>query len=199
MPIYVVLFRYYDAQNEISNYLRKQIPILLPDLKPSSNFVESLINSIITVQNDELSTETDLDLLKKFFNHQKFNVNANQRAVFIQDYIAFTKSISTVNTADKSGWSSNDIQPLANGTKQYYGHAQHPLTTVDDLNLDSVEEEYMEHSQAEMQSQSSIIRVIILARKAGLEFNTFVKLYQEHCQQSALNSRYGDLLHYYST
>jgi len=183
------LDRYYDAQNEISNYLRKQIPILLPDLKPSSNFVESLINSIITVQNDELSTETDLDLLKKFFNHQKFNVNANQRAVFIQDYIAFTKSISTVNTADKSGWSSNDIQPLANGTKQYYGHAQHPLTTVDDLNLDSVEEEYMEHSQAEMQSQSSIIRVIILARKAGLEFNTFVKLYQEHCQQSALNSR----------
>ena len=112
MPIYVVLFRYYDAQNEISNYLRKQIPILLPDLKPSSNFVESLINSIITVQNDELSTETDLDMLKKFFNHQKLNVNANQRAVFIQDYIAFTKSISTVNNADKSGCSSNDIQPV---------------------------------------------------------------------------------------
>ena len=200
------LDRYYDTQYEISEYLRQKITSLIPDLKASSSFIDSLVNNIFSAEENfgnRNHHQSDVDILSRYLNHPKYNISSIKRQKFITDYLEFRKTLVTTHSLVESsivqerrepddessskavnGNNNTNNPPSHNHDSQppnhHDNHPPHHHDYAANFNLTHIEKEFFNNRQNDIESQSSILRVIIILRKADIQIEALTKMYKDH-------------------
>jgi len=105
------LDKYYDTFPKISEYLQKEIPLVLPNISSNSNIIALLANEII------YSTEesNEVEILEKFFKIH--TIDEQPKKQFISDFVNFRKLQQhtasdcniEVNSPPKDGGIAEDV------------------------------------------------------------------------------------------